>query len=226
MTLTDPLRSAWTLALASLVLSTAACGGGAESGEPIDLPSSDASTEASSSATSGPGDDAVSAGMPEPSLPPRNGEPVTAEGSRSYALQLPEEEPAATVAGILVDYADVRTTAFNQVAVDLAALSRVAMGEPLNQVQMYTSELEQRKNHVVGDSWFKIPASAVQIKGNIATVAAPACVLNASAEVSRQGVAVESPPSAYRVAAKLLKAGRDAWVVTEFSAEPANDCSW
>lgn len=162
--------------------------------------------------------------MPEPSPPPRNGEPVTDDGSRSYALQLPEGEPAGTVAATLVDYSDVRTQAFNEVAVDLAELSRVAMGDPLNQVQAYTSELKQRKSHVVGDSWFKIPAKAVQVKGNTATIAGPACVLNASAEVSKQGVAAESPPSAYRVQAKLLKAGPEVWVVTEFSAEPTNAC--
>lgn len=162
--------------------------------------------------------------MPEPSAPPRNGEQVRDEGSRSYALTLPDNEPARTVAQTLVDYSDVRTQAFNEVAVDLAELSRVAMGDPLNQVQAYTSELKQRKNHVAGNSWFKIPAKTVQVKGNTATIVAPACVLNASAEVTKQGVAAESPPSAFRVEAKLLKAGPDVWVVTEFSTEPANDC--
>lgn len=219
--MTDRSRLAGTLALAAVVLGTGACSGDPEPEKSVDLPSS---TETASGSASASGSSSASAGVPEPSAPPRNGERVRDDGSRSYALTVPDNEPARTVAQTLVDYSDVRTQAFADVEVDLAELSRVAMGDPLNQVQAYTSELEQRENHVVGNSWFKIPGKAVRVEGNTATIAAPACVLNASAEVSEQGVAEESPPSAYRVEAKLLKAGPEVWVVTEFSAEPANDC--
>lgn len=217
------------LAGAAVAVVVVASGCSDEPQTSLDLPEADptagsATASGSDQASAEASASAGSAGVPEPSPPPRNGDEVADTGARAYALKLPKNEPARSAAQTLVDYLDFRGQAFSQGEVDLVGLSGLAMGDALNSVQRYHDELQQKKNHVVGDVWFKLPGRSVSVKGNRAKVSAPACLLNANSEVTRKNIAVESPPAAYRITAKLLKAGPQTWIVTQFGAEAATDC--
>ena len=207
----------------ALGLLTAACGSEPDQ-QSVDLPDADTSSQSSTASTAPSEDSGAPAGIPEPSAPPRNGDRVGDTDSRAYALQLPESGPRRQAAATLVEYVDARARAFTEVRVDLAEISGLSMGDALSAVQRYAADLEQRGHRVAGDVWFKLPPAAVTVRGKQATVAGPACLVNANAEVNKQGVAVESPPAAYRISASLAKAGPETWVVTEFSGEPASDC--
>ncbi|MDO9458481.1 hypothetical protein [Nocardioides sp.] len=228
---TDPRRrlgrALGAAGTAALVLGLAACGGGDSDDGPDDEPTLDLG--GSSSATTAPTDGPASSD-------PTTGEgdvpavrPAPEQGDRLedryavWALELPEKKTAKIVGQALVTYMDVRLGAYFAGEADLADAARVAVGQPLTEIQGYAVELRQQKLHTVGDLWLSIDDSNVKVTGKSAKVS-DACAHNATANVNAGGVAQESPTDAYLLDATVVKAAADIWLISDLAFTAVDDC--
>jgi hypothetical protein len=210
------------LASCVLLLGLAGCSNDAPARD-LDLgDASDSSPAASGGESGDPSGSAVPAGVPEPRPAPTQGEKVD-DDYGVWSLRLPGKDPAKLVGQTLVDYMEVRTRAFHTRTAPLPELARVAVGQPLTDVQGYVLDLREAGLHTVGDVWFTITDRDVQVRGARATVNG-VCMLNATVDASEQDVAQESPPDAYRVRATAVRAAPDVWLISKIGFVDGSGC--
>jgi hypothetical protein len=135
--------------------------------------------------------------------------------------QLPAGGPEAAAADAYVEYLRVRTEAFRTVQVDLVALSSVAIGAALQDVQGGVAYRAREKLHMVGD--LRVDVTDVTVDGRTARLTA--CLDNGTAEANRRGRIVEQdPPEHYRSTAEVRRFGPDVWLVGSVDYTEVTDC--
>ncbi len=203
-----------TLALLGLV----ACSEDGGPPEPLaidEAASAAPADEPSSSPVSPAGEDA--------SQSPPAGEGEASDEGRSGVTvgELPADGQEAAAADAYVEYLRVRTAAFRAVKVDLVALSSVAIGAALQDVQGGVAYREREKLHMVGD--LRVDVTDVSVQGRSARLTA--CLDNGTAEANRRGRIVEQdPPEHYRSTAELRRFGPDVWLVGSVDYTEVTDC--
>lgn len=205
-----------TVAMTTLaVLGLVGCSEDSDQPEPLaidEAPSAAPADEPSSSPASPAGDDAEQS-------PPA----VEAHGNGSGVSvgELPAGGPEAAAAEAYVEYLRVRTAAFRAVKVDLVALSSVAIGAALQDVQGGVAYREREKLHMVGD--LRVDVTEVSVQGRSARLTA--CLDNGTAEANQRGRIVEQdPPEHYRSTAELRRFGPDVWLVASVDYTEVTDC--
>lgn len=160
------------------------------------------------------------AGVPSPKAPPSKSEKVSEKRAGAYALQLPEKAEQAKVAEAVVAYLDARMRAYNTGMFHTGEFAQLSSGEALTGVQSRVLELREDETHVVGHMWLQF--HQVQLKGQAATVTG--CALNSTVDVSKAGVALESPSPAYEFTAQAKRPAPDLWLISKVQFRPANGC--
>lgn len=160
------------------------------------------------------------AGVPSPQAPPRKSEKVAEKRAGAYALQLPEKADEAKVAEALVAYLDARMRAYNSVMFNTGEFAQLSSGQALTGVQTRVLELREDETHVVGHMWLQF--HQVLMAGQAATVTG--CALNSTVDVSKGGVALESPSPAYEFTAKAKRPAPDVWLISQVQFRPTNGC--
>jgi hypothetical protein len=205
-----PLVPAVVLTCALAFLTACSSGDAA----PAEAPQLGASSEAGPTA----GDASPEA---EPSRPARPGEDVDDSVEVTAGEIEVEGDDEQLAADALVRYVRVRLDAFHRTAVDLPALSQVAIGDALAQVRAYVAELRQRKQHTVGT--IRVNVSGVDLKGAEATI--QTCMDNTSVDVDRRNRVVETDaPPAYLGTATARRVTDDTWLVSDVSIQYADRC--
>ncbi|WP_410789872.1 hypothetical protein [Kribbella sp. C-35] len=197
-----------------MVLLTAACGGESGAGPaPAATPSTSppAATATPTAAPSTP-EQAPASSVPwvtgGPTSPPA-GPPSKVARVHSRKIAAVSAEQRA-VADAFLTYTVLRLKAYNQATVDLAALQKVASGQPVTAVTGQVALLQQRKHHTIGEVWVDIPT--ITVTGSTATLRS--CVDNTTIDVDRSGKWVEMPTPYLTATATLAKAGAT-WRLTK-----------
>ncbi|NIK62279.1 hypothetical protein [Kribbella shirazensis] len=208
------------LSALGMVLLTAACGGESGAGPapvatptptPTLAPTRTPATSVPAAATSTPAR-APASSVPwvtnGPTSPPA-GPPskVVRVHSRKVVAASAEQRAAADT---FLMYTVLRLKAYNQAKVDLAALQKVASGQPVTAVSGQVALLQQRKHHTIGEVWVDIPAIAVT--GSTATLRS--CLDNTTIDVDRSGKWAEVP-TPYLTATATLAKSAGAWRLTK-----------
>lgn len=160
------------------------------------------------------------AGVPSPKVPPRKSEKVADKRAGAYALQLPEKADEAPVAEAVVAYLDARMRAYNSLMFNTGEFAQLSSGDALTGVQSRVLELREDETHVVGHMWLRF--HQVQMQGKTATVTG--CALNSTVDVSKDGVALESPSPAYEFTARAKRPAPDVWLISQVQFHPTNGC--
>lgn len=139
-----------------------------------------------------------------------------------HALALPERPAARQVGQTIVDYMTLRVETYHTLEFDLAAMARVASGQPLTGVQGWVPELEERGVHTVGHVWLEIEDGDVTIQGRRATFE-DVCSPNATVDVDSDSIAREEAHPAYVISGGAYRAAKDVWIIDRFTIE-TRDC--
>lgn len=195
----------------------------ADEGSDTDAASSpDPSPASSASAPTEPAATPQADAVPSPRPAPERGEPVE-PAINVWALELPPGGAERPVAETLVRYLDLRLAAYHHREVPRGALSAVAAGAPLTDVEAQVADLRETAHRTVGDAWLSIDAADVTVRGRRARLEA-VCMHNATVNVDAAGVAQESPPDAYRVRATATRRGAGNWRIDSIAFEGAESC--